>query len=192
MTRVMRTPLDARGVEIVAGDRVIYGFGTGRSVAMAEGEVMQAAAGVEGEPSITATGLVRIRVIRRSYHNKTKPVVSIGPDRIVVLKPVRPGAVDYVLPFSPQPTQDEINYDELTAALESGVENIERLESGGELEPYEYRSGSYSNPTEDRSPERRSAWLSHYREAVHRDWEALGRVCQRLRRAMPSGLEEHP
>lgn len=63
--------LDARGVPIAPGDTAIYGFGVGRSVAMAEGVVL---GGEKGDPdtngwgrrvSLTPSGRVRVRVIRR-------------------------------------------------------------------------------------------------------------------------------
>lgn len=96
--------LDARGVKIEPGDVVIYGFGVDRSVAMCEGVVVAE----EGGVSLTASGRVRIRVMRRSFASGKKPIVDVAPDRIVVLKP-NPGSGDLLpyLPPSPLPTQDE-------------------------------------------------------------------------------------
>lgn len=101
--------LDARGVPITAGDTVIYGFGVGRSVAMAEGVVLAEKEGYP-MPSQTKTGRIRIRVIRRSYASGSKPVVDVAGDRLVVLKngpvPGLPGRRP-TLPESLLPTQDE-------------------------------------------------------------------------------------
>lgn len=128
--RVADELLDARGVKIEAGDAVIYGFGVGRSVAMCEAVVLGGGhaerKGDTGwgwctcgetwpcsEPSVSLTpsGRVRLRVVRRSYGGGEKPVVDIAPDRLVVLKPVTTvdgghGIVS-ALPPSPLPTQDE-------------------------------------------------------------------------------------
>lgn len=93
--------LDARGVQIEPGDAVIYGFAVGRSVAMCEGVVVAEA----GKVSLTQSGRVRIRVVRRSYSSGEKPVVDVAPDRIVVLKAM--GPTPAYLPPSPLPTQDE-------------------------------------------------------------------------------------
>jgi|SRR5690349_12028163 hypothetical protein len=104
--------LDARGVEISSGDTVIYGFGVGRSVAMAEavvlGEEHPPGQGFDGPTSVSLTqgGRVRLRVIRRSYSSGEKPIVDVAPDRIVVLKKTHIG-IEPHLPPSPLPTQDE-------------------------------------------------------------------------------------
>lgn len=95
--------LDARGVEVRPGDSVIYGFAVGRSVAMAEGVIL----GDAGEVSLTATGRVRVRVWRRSYGGGSQSVVSVAPDRLVVLKWAAYGVGRPYLPTSPLPTQDE-------------------------------------------------------------------------------------
>ena len=101
---------DARGVEIEAGDTVIWGFGVGRSVAMAEGVVVgcdcndrDCRSGVERGVSLTASGRVRIRVVRRSCDSGEKPVVDVAPDRFIVLKDWDGGRP--ALPPSPLPTQ---------------------------------------------------------------------------------------
>lgn len=125
--------LDARGVEISPGDAVIYGFGVSRSVAMAEGVVVGSPCqddGCEGiyddcspKVSLTPSGLVRIRVVRRSYSSGSKPVVNLMPDRIVVLKevdgPLQPTAPDpcFALPVSPLPTQDEAHRQKLEGEI---------------------------------------------------------------------------
>jgi hypothetical protein len=99
--------IDARGIPITAGDTVIYGFGVGRSVAMAEGVVLAEKEGYP-MPSQTKTGRIRIRVIRRSYASGSKPVVDVAGDRLVVLKQNDyPGGLWPYLPPSLLPTQDE-------------------------------------------------------------------------------------
>jgi hypothetical protein len=109
--------LDARGVVIAPGDTVIYGFGVGRSVAMAEAVVLGGHADhkaclppCQDEVSLTASGRVRLRVVRRSYSSGEKPVVDVAPDRLVVLKSPSWGPLDRTrayLPPSPLPTQAE-------------------------------------------------------------------------------------
>lgn len=108
--------LDARGVEISPGDVAIYGFGVGRSVAMAEAVVLWEGdgGGTPARVSLTPSGRVRLRVVRRSYGDGQKPVVDVAPDRLVVLKGQgfwHEGydRVDFVLPPSPLPTQAEEN-----------------------------------------------------------------------------------
>lgn len=185
---------DARGVTIEAGDVVIYGFGVSRSVSMAEGVVLGADHNGQhpwppegGWPvSVTASGLVRVRVVRRSYSQGEKPVVAIMADRMVVLKKIIAEDVDLTcLPNSPLPTQDELLYDRLTTAVERYMDDIERLSSGGELDDHESRTGHYPNYTRDRSPERRAYWLSNYREWEARDRKQLAECCERLERPMP-------
>lgn len=196
---------DARGVKIAAGDTVIYGFGVGRSVAMAEGVVegdlryrSDLPFSDQSRISLTASGRVRIRVVRRSYGGGEKPVVDIAPDRIVVLKSLEyriPGfygepELGAVLPPSPLPTQDEDNYGRLVAALERHLDNIERLATGGPMDNHETSTGAYPDYTHDHSPERRAYWLDNYRR-----WEAetrkdLEATCARLDRPMPAGLRK--
>jgi hypothetical protein len=181
---------DARGVDINAGDVVIYGFGVSRSVAMAEGVVL----GKHDDHkaclppcldavSQTKTGLVRVRVVRRSYAQGEKPVVAIMADRMVVLKQhdgMRP-----VLPPSPLPTQDEELYGKLTSTVERYMGDIERLSSGGELDRHEIQRGYNEPPYEPDDQERIAYWLNNYRE-----WEAEARkqleeCCARLGKEMP-------
>jgi hypothetical protein len=136
-------------------------------------------------------------VIRRSYSSGEKPVVAIMPDRLVVLKESSfdadgTGGPVFVLPWSPQPTQDEVSYDELVAKVESHLEDIDRLAGGGEMDELETRSGSYPDYTEDRSPERREYWLYHYRRWLRRDQKKLADVCVRLGMTVPAGLERTP
>lgn len=101
--------LDARGVKIEPGDTAIYGFGVGRSIAMAEAVVL----GEDEKVSLTPSGRVRLRVVRRTYSSGEKPLVDVAPDRLVVLKevdgPLQPTAPDpcFALPSSPLPTQTE-------------------------------------------------------------------------------------
>ncbi|MFD8117056.1 hypothetical protein [Streptomyces microflavus] len=118
--------LDARGVAIAPGDTVIYGFGVGRSVAMAEAVVLGDDCDCDDtfpdpcpKPSVSLTpsGRVRLRVVRRSYSDGEKPVVDVAPDRLVVLKTAKTtwgvgpfgGGTKVValLPESPLPTQEE-------------------------------------------------------------------------------------
>lgn len=139
--------LDARGVEIRAGDTVIYGFGVSRGVAMAEGVVVAGPSVYDGlngytpSVSLTPSGLVRIRVVRRSYRSKTKPVVSLMPDRIVVLKPLGERALSRlpVLPVSPLPTQDEVYRAKLERDIASYTATLQATEA-----PSYWRSGGAS------------------------------------------------
>lgn len=110
--------LDARGVEIHAGDTVVYGFGVGRSVAMAEGEVVGGGGG-GFDVSLTPTGLVRIRVIRRSYASGEQPVVALQPDRFTVV---------LELPESPLPTQNEKAIADLKASMKRYAEALRETE----------------------------------------------------------------
>lgn len=111
------TLVDARGVEISPGDVALYGFGVGRSIAMAEAVVLGE---TDGPPkqhmrhdrvSLTPSGRVRLRVVRRSYDSGTKPIVDVAPDRLVVLKEEWTGLANLMtrpsLPPSPLPTQDD-------------------------------------------------------------------------------------
>lgn len=116
--------LDARGVPIAPGDTAIYGFSVSRSVAMAEAvvEMDQTTWGV----SLTPSGRVRLRVVRRSYSSGEKPVVDVAPDRLVVLKYVGlPGIGDAsYLPPSPLPTQDEKARAKIEAQIQSYTEDL--------------------------------------------------------------------
>lgn len=135
------TLLDARGVEIAPGDIVIYGFGVSRSVAMAEGVVVGDGEGV----SLTPSGQVCIRVVRRSYSSGSKPVVNLMPDRIVVLRkvdgPLQPTAPDpcFALPVSPLPTQDEVYRAKLERNIASYTATLQATEA-----PSYWRSGGAS------------------------------------------------
>jgi hypothetical protein len=125
--------LDARGVEISPGDTVIYGFGVSRSVAMAEGVVLgepESEVASTSKVSLTATGLVRIRVVRRSYASGSKPVVNLMPDRIVVLKPCVEGLLGGrpELPPSPLPTQDEAYRVKLEGEIAQHEANLQLTE----------------------------------------------------------------
>lgn len=126
--------VDARGVEIAPGDTAIYGFGVSRSVAMAEAVVLgeDVPFGLNHPPrvSLTASGRVRLRVVRRSYSSGEKPVVDVAPDRLVVLKPTQsdPYGLGNVvltrLPPSPLPTQDELVRRQIEARIESYEEDL--------------------------------------------------------------------
>lgn len=119
---------DARGVAIGPGDTVIYGFGVGRSIAMAEGVVVG-----DEAVSLTSTGRVRIRIIRRSYSSGEKPVVDVAPDRIVVLKGVTAIDGDTVayLPDSTMPTQAELCEAELRRDIARYTEHLTATEVPG-------------------------------------------------------------
>lgn len=183
---------DARGVDIKPGDTVIYGFGVSRSVAMAEGVVL--AADHKGEHpwppedgwpvSVTATGLVRVRVVRRSYSQGEKPVVAIMADRMVVLK-TDYGTVRPYLPGSPLLTQDEELYYRLTSTMERRLDDIERLSTGGHLSGYERRRGYNEPDHEPDDSEQITYWLNNYRKWEARDRKQLEEVCARLGREMP-------
>jgi hypothetical protein len=183
--------LDARGVEISPDDVAIYGFGVSRSVAMAEGRI-------EPDPdnplqvSLTPTGLVRVRVVRRSYSSGEKPVVAVIPDRLVVLKS-QPSfddglSVVYVLPWSPLMTQDHELYETTVSRLENVLEDIERLSSGGGMDDFERRSGSYPDDYTYCGPQdadRIAYWLRRYRQWEQERRKTLEGVCQRLGKEMP-------
>lgn len=187
--------LDARGVEITAGDTVIYGFGVSRSVAMAEG-VVQAAdhdgrqqkASDPWPVSLTPSGMIRIRVVRRSYDSGEKPVVAIHPDRVVVLKADRnqQGETVAVLPWSPQPTQDEELYDKTVANVERIMKDIKRLENGGPLDRFEIK-GRYPDyqDADPENPELIKHYLARYRVAEASVRRTLVDVCQRLDKEVP-------
>ena len=122
---------DARGVEIAPGDTAIYGFSVSRSVAMAEAVVLAepdptATALTPRKVSLTPSGRVRLRVVRRSYSSGEKPVVDVAPDRLVVLKYVGlPGIGDAsYLPPSPLPTQDEKARAKIEAQIQSYTEDL--------------------------------------------------------------------
>lgn len=143
--------LDARGVPIAAGDTVIYGFGVGRSVAMAEAVVLDAHQGpVDGgmgtplscaygchwpcnrsSVSLTPSGRVRLRIVRRSYASGSKPVVDVAGDRLVVLKngpvPGLPGRRP-TLPESLLPTQDEEERQRIENLLKIYTANLRATE----------------------------------------------------------------
>lgn len=197
---------DARGVDICAGDTVIYGFGVSRSVAMAEGVVL--AADHEGrypwppvdedEPengwpvSQTATGLVRVRVVRRSYASGTQPVVAIMADRMVVLK-AGEWAIDGVtqeirsfLPNSPLPTQDQELYYKLVGAIERWTDDVARLMAGGPLDENE-RRGRHPDytPVDPYDQDEIQHRLTRYRRILADERKQLAEVCTRLGKEMP-------
>lgn len=122
--------VDARGVEIAPGDTAIWGFGVGRSVAMAEGVVVgeevceedfRGIAVRTDRVSLTPKGRVRVRVVRRSYDSGEKPVIDVAPDRLIVLKLDYDNWSEmarYRLPPSPLPTQAEV----ARVAIEKAIE----------------------------------------------------------------------
>lgn len=126
--------LDARGVKIEPGDAVIYGYGVGRSVAMAEGEVVDDG----GKVSVTRSGRVRIRIVRRSYRHGVKPVIDLAADRMVVLKALAGWPVDQPhLPPSPLPTQADEHRSRLETSLAHYRKRLAELEAGDELRGWE-------------------------------------------------------
>jgi hypothetical protein len=125
--------LDARGIPITAGDTVIYGFGVGRSVAMAEAVVLGEEVTEETDwgthlyekVSLTPSGRVWIRVVRRSYGSGSKPKVHVAPDRLVVLKPHYDADVRlWTLPPSDLPTQDEVTRHRITNLMEAYTNDL--------------------------------------------------------------------
>jgi hypothetical protein len=152
---------DARGVPIAPGDTAIYGFGVSRSVAMAEAVVLGAPPtndwvcayegpdhdtehpeeddhtwvrpdGYNPSPvSLTPSGRVRLRVVRRSYSSGEKPIVDVAPDRLVVLKPIPTDVIPgrSMLPPSPLPTQDEEATKRIMAAMAVSVEALRATEA---------------------------------------------------------------
>lgn len=145
MSSTEPTPLDARGVVIEPGDTVIYGFGVGRSIAMAEAVVLGEHRRVTGEDgsalcacgdmwqgqtcgspsvSLTPSGRVRVRVVRRSYSDGVKPVVDVAPDRLVVLKSIDGPGTTPSLPGSPLPTQAEEVRRETERAMKSYTKGL--------------------------------------------------------------------
>lgn len=131
---------DARGVFIDAGDTVIYGFGVGQSVAMAEGIVLGGECSCEQpmtscpahpdhgspRPSVTPSGRIWVRIIRRSYGSGSKPVVHVAPDRLVVLKKIETfrGSMVSHLPPSELPTQDEVARHRITNLMEAYTDDL--------------------------------------------------------------------
>jgi hypothetical protein len=144
----MSSLTDARGVTITPGDTALYGFDDAGGVAMAEAVVLGDRDDVAhpgsrvntwpcinedvehdgprcecGPPkvSLTPSGRVRLRVVRRSgIMGGTKPVVDVAPDRLVVLKPLglREPREMY-LPPSPLPTQAEANRQQAENLIEA-------------------------------------------------------------------------
>lgn len=130
--------LDARGVLIEPGDTAIYGFGVGRSVAMAEGRIRDDG---YGHVSTTPSGRVWVSIVRRSYGSGTEDRVHVAPDRLVVLKQGlnNQGDLDPGIPTlypSPLPTQDETNLKELQELVARTRATLEALEAGGLVPDY--------------------------------------------------------
>jgi hypothetical protein len=166
---------DARGVEISSGDTVIYGFGVGRSVAMCEGvvlgePVMERNVNVDTKVSLTKSGRVRLRVVRRSYGGGEKPVVDIAPDRLVVLKPGLNNQEELdpdcpTLPPSPLPTQDEANAAEIEKQIKRYTARLRALSNGETLTEWEARNAALYYPREDPVQH----WISWYAGRLDRD-----------------------
>jgi hypothetical protein len=75
--------------------------------------------------SLTPSGRVRLRVVRRSYSSGEKPVVDVAPDRLVVLKQTGHGIGRLpILPPSPLPTQDEEARRKIEGQMESYAEDL--------------------------------------------------------------------
>lgn len=141
--------VDARGVAIAPGDTVIYGFGVSRSVAMAEAVVLGECKAMHVTKcsgpecprygaSLTASGRVRLRVVRRSYSSGEKPIVDVAPGRLVVLKQTGHGLgrdIAY-LPPSPLPTQDEVARAGIEKSIAYHNKQLRDLGNGGPLPQY--------------------------------------------------------
>lgn len=119
---------DARGADIKDGDTVVYGFGVGRSVAMAEGIFT-------GE--VSPSGRLWIEIVRRSYgggYLDSKSRVHVAADRLVVVTG---------LPPTDMPTQAEKMATDRAVAIRRYRQVIARLEADGadpgEIEWYQKR-----------------------------------------------------
>lgn len=179
------TLLDARGVTVEVGDTVIYGFGVGSSVAMAEGVVLGetnhldnhefedcpgCTGGIDLRVSQTPSGLVRIRVIRRSYSSGIKPVITIAADRFVVLKTANTtwngDDMTALLPASPLPTQDDVALDSIRKSIERNEESLRATET-----PEWWNDGPYESP---------ELSLAHYHEMAAHLLESNRKALERL------------
>lgn len=143
---------DARGVLIEPGDAVIYGFGVGRSVAMAEGRIRDDG---YGHVSTTTSGRVWVTIVRRSYGEGTEERVHVAPDRLVVLKRLFENDDKAVmwLPDSPLPTQDIKNRTETSKALARNIGELRGLLAGAPAPEWIRRShfgGQPDTRTDDR------------------------------------------
>jgi hypothetical protein len=122
---------DARGVLIEPGDTAIYGFGVGRSVAMAEGVIRDDG---HGRVSTTPSGRVWVTIVRRSYGGGEQDRVHIAPDRLVVLKEAYTAdsmVSQAFLPDSPLSTQDQENLIKLRERVAGTRSSIAALEKPG-------------------------------------------------------------
>ncbi len=164
--------VDARGVKIAPGDVVIYGFGVGRSVAMAEGRIRDDG---YGHVSTTPSGRVWVTIVRRSYGGGEEERVHVAPDRLVVLKPSF-GAFGSrersFLPPSPLPTQDEANLTQVNEMITRTHAGIAALEAGGPP-PGWARSSLYRDHaewTDDQLREwvlgKQRTWLAEYEDRL--------------------------
>ncbi|MFF5973677.1 hypothetical protein ACFY7C_19330 [Streptomyces sp. NPDC012769] len=62
---------------------------------------------VKSSVSLTPTGRVRLRIVRRSYGSwHTKPVVDVAPDRLIVLKPIATDVIPGRVMLPPSPLQE--------------------------------------------------------------------------------------
>lgn len=127
--------IDARGVSIAPGDTAIWSFDAlGHGDALAEGVVLgegNETAEQFGDHrqvvSLTPSGRVCLRVVRRSYSGE-KPVVDVAPDRLVVLKWGVYGIGAAYLPPSPLPTQDEENRQRIVNLIEVYTSDLRATE----------------------------------------------------------------
>lgn len=117
---------DARGVPLKPGAHIVYGFGVGRSVAMAEGVIEEA----DGDVSLTPSGRVWVRIVRRSYSSGRDPRVHVAPDRLVVVQ---------ALPPSPLPTQAQDNVAEWELRRDRYRVRLTALAEGEPLADWEER-----------------------------------------------------
>lgn len=190
---------DARGVLIEPGDAVIYGFGVGRSVAMAEGVIRDDG---YGHVSTTTSGRVWVTIVRRSYGKGTEERVHVAPDRIVVLKatwldPEAPQAgMVHALPDSPLPTQDLKNRTETSKALARNIGELRGLLAGAPAPEWIRRSHFGTEPesrTEDRlhadAVRMLRAWITERRATLMR-LEARVPCCERPGATDPAQRQE--
>lgn len=132
-------PLDARGVEIAAGDTVLYpyeylGVGIAEGVVLgAHGDHKACLPPCQDEPSMTPSGRVRIRIVRRiaAHGGSDKATVDVAPRRLVVLKQGYDATIGKAaphLPPSPLPTAAEVKRQQIENLIESCTADLRATE----------------------------------------------------------------
>lgn len=177
--------VDARGVKIESGDAVIYGFGVGRSVAMAEGRVRDDG---YGHVSTTPSGRVWVTIVRRSYGGGEDERVHVAPDRMVVLKATEariPGfygdpEVFHTLPPSPLPTQDEENRGKVVGHIESSSDDLGSLLAGGPVPEWMRQTGFDRGSPRRTEDEARTWGIAYYRRTLPEHLARLAGIEERL------------